>query len=205
MPRMSEAEKQKSHKRILDAAARILRAQGVEAISVADVMKAAGMTHGGFYRHFASREDLVAAAIDHAAESVLGPVEAEKAERDGEAVAAYVSDYLSDAHRRNRETGCPLAAIAGEALRDDGPVRDATERAARRTALVLSGATGAPDSEEDATDELGLATLSVLVGTIVLSRLFQEDDDAERLLKLGQSSVEILRDHYTKPARVLGN
>ena len=61
MPRMSEAEKQKSHRRILDAAARLFRERGIEATSVADVMKAAGMTHGGFYRHFDSKEDLVSA------------------------------------------------------------------------------------------------------------------------------------------------
>lgn len=197
MPRMSDAEKQKSRGRILDAAARMLRAQGVEATSVADVMKAAGMTHGGFYRHFVSKEDLVAAAVDRAADSVLKPIEAGKEAGDRQAVAGYVTDYLSDAHRRNRESGCPLAAIAGEVLRDQGAARDATEKAARRTARLLSTASEAPDGGEVA-DDLGLATLSVLVGTIVLARLLVDDREAEHLLELGQSTVELLHDHFEK-------
>ena len=75
MPRMSEAEKQRSHSRIVDAAARLFRKRGIEATSVADVMKAAGMTHGGFYRHFASKADLVAAAFQHAVDDVVAKVE----------------------------------------------------------------------------------------------------------------------------------
>ena len=198
MPRMSEAEKQKSHKRILDAAAAILRSQGVEATSVVDVMNSAGMTHGGFYRHFKSKEDLIAAAINHAADSVLSPVElgGEEAGRK-QAAAGYVSDYLSDSHRRNLANGCPLAAIAGEALREKGPVRSATEQAAQRTARILSETSETPGTE-DVADDLGLATLSVLVGTIVLSRLFQDNQDAERLLVLGRSTIDILHDYHAQ-------
>ena len=192
MPRMSEADKQKSHRRILDAAARILRADGVEATGVATVMEAAGMTHGGFYKHFKSRDDMLAAAVDHATQSVLGPVEVKRAGGDDGAPAAYASDYLSDAHRRNRGSGCPLAAIAGEALRETGPIRDAAERAALRTVRLLSG----DGDEREAMDDFGFASLSVLVGSIVIARLLQEESEAERVLQLGQNTLDMLRDAY---------
>lgn len=197
MPRMSDAEKQKSHGRILDAAARILRAEGVDATSVADVMKAAGMTHGGFYRHFGSKQDLVAAAVDHAADGVLQPVEQKSLKAPGEASATYVSDYLSDEHRRHREKGCPLAAIAGEALREDGPVREAAERAARRTVRLLSEKPESADPDAPV-DDLAYATLSVLVGTIVLARLFREEDEAARVLREGEKTIRILRANHAK-------
>lgn len=194
MPRMSEAEKAKSHARILDAAARLVRSRGVEATSVGDVMKAAGMTHGGFYRHFGSKEDLVAAAVDHAVEDVLGPVERESLKASREAAAGYITDYLSDSHRRRRELGCPLAAIAGEALREDDPLREAAERAARRTARLLSENSEAdPDAPAD---DLGYATLSVLLGTIVLARLFREDDEAATVLREGEKTIRMLRSHH---------
>ena len=186
MPRMSDAEKQKSHKRILDAAARILRADGIEATSVGDVMQAAGMTHGGFYRHFASKEELVAAAVDRAADGVLGPVEQAARDAPQDAAEGYVAAYLSEEHRRNRDIGCPLAAIAGEALRADGPVRDAAARAAQRTARLLDGPQG--------DDGAGLAKLSVLLGSVLLARLVQDEDDAARILQSGRETLERLQD-----------
>ncbi len=193
MPRMSEAEKQKSHKRILDAAARLLRENGIDATSVADVMTAAGMTHGGFYRHFSSKEDLVGAALEHAAATVLGPVESKGAgEARAVAVDAYIADYLSDAHRRRRAEGCPLAALAGEALREDGRVREAAENAARRTACLLSEGSGG----DDAPDDLGLSTLAVLMGSIVLARLLRDEEDAKRVLALGRTTVDLLEARY---------
>ncbi|MEL6618022.1 MAG: helix-turn-helix domain-containing protein, partial [Pseudomonadota bacterium] len=76
MPKMSADEKRQSHERILKAASRLFRERGIEATSVADVMKAAGLTHGGFYRHFSSKDALVAAAFGHAVDEVLSAVEA---------------------------------------------------------------------------------------------------------------------------------
>jgi AcrR family transcriptional regulator len=71
MPRVSNEEKQRNHNKIVDAAARLFRENGIEMTSVADVMKAAGLTHGGFYRHFGSKEDLISAALDRAVDDVL--------------------------------------------------------------------------------------------------------------------------------------
>jgi len=193
MPRVSEAEKQRSHSRILDSAAEVVRERGVEAASLGDIMKAAGMTHGGFYRHFANKEGLVAAAIDRAADDVLSSYEVRRANGDEEAAVDYINEYLSDRHRLALKSGCPLAAVAGEALRADGLVRTATQNAARRTARLLSGPSNAEVSGDEA-DDLGLATLSVLVGTIVLSRLARDEGEAQCLLKAGARTINALRD-----------
>ena len=82
MPRMSEAEKRKSHRRILDAASRLMREKGIGSTSVSDVMKAARLTHGGFYRHFSSKDELVAAAFQHAVDDVVKGIEAARSETE---------------------------------------------------------------------------------------------------------------------------
>ncbi|MEZ5913496.1 MAG: TetR/AcrR family transcriptional regulator [Paracoccaceae bacterium] len=89
---MSADEKQKTHERILKAASQLFRERGIETTSVADVMKAAGLTHGGFYRHFASKEALVAAAFSHAVDEVLSDVEAAPSGPDqASALDSYVA------------------------------------------------------------------------------------------------------------------
>ena len=115
MPRMSEAEKRKSHDRILDAASRLFRERGIEATSVSDVMKAAGLTHGGFYRHFGSKEELVGAAFRAAVEEVQSELRAAR--------QRYLALYLSTEHLCDRAHGCPLAALGAEVARLDGDVR----------------------------------------------------------------------------------
>lgn len=190
MPRMSEAEKAKSRQRILDAAAATVRREGVEATSVGDVMKAAGLTHGGFYRHFASKEDLIAAAIEHATEGVLADRETKSLQAPREAALDYVADYLSDDHLHHRETGCPLAAIAGEAIREDGPIREAGIRAARRTARLLSGESD--NGREGSGADIGYVNLSILIGSIVLARLSKDDSEADDILRAAQKAIRLI-------------
>ena len=144
MPRMSAAEKQKSHERILDAAARLFRERGIEATSVADVMKAAGLTHGGFYKHFPSKQALVAEAFRRAAEGLLSGAEAEAAPgrpARAEPRARYVARYLSGEHVSDAGHGCPIAALGAD-LRpfisylgshpdDEGPDPDGLDQSKR--------------------------------------------------------------------------
>lgn len=193
MPRVSDEEKGRTHERILEVASNMLRDRGLEATGVNDVMSAAGLTHGGFYKHFRSKEDMLAAGLRRAATTVLGQPEAvadfEARER---AAAAFIEAYLSDVHLKDRAKGCPLAAVAGEALRKEGPVRDAAECAFNSTARLLSQAPGQAD-DVNQPDDTGLATTAVLVGTIVLARLLGDDVQARRVLELGRRTVKMLR------------
>ena len=193
MPRMSEAEKQKSHGRILDAAARLLRERGIEATSVGDVMKAAGMTHGGFYRHFDSKDDLVAAAFMRAVDHVVCDMEAAPTKSDRNAArGAYIDRYLSTAHVHNRGNGCPLASLAADLARVDGPSRHlASETVARMAGLLAETETGE--------DTKGRAIMAMLLGTVALARLYDDDDAIEKVLEAGRSAVELLQTHLPEP------
>ncbi len=168
MPRQSKAAKAASRTRIVAAAARRVRQDGIAATGVADVMREAGLTHGGFYRHFGSKEELVAAAIAHAVDEILGRLKRETTARGaGPAVAAYIDRYLSEGHVEARGEGCALAALAGEAGTGPGlyghAIAAGTERA---IALLAPGLDGPPNEAQ----ERAAGLLSLLVGAIVLAR-----------------------------------
>lgn len=190
MPRMSEAEKQRSHTRILDAAARLFRENGIEATSVADVMKAAGMTHGGFYRHFPSKEDLVAAAFRHAVDGVVAGIEGETtAEGKARERDAYIGNYLSEAHVKNWGKGCPLAALGAELARaGEVPLHEGAE-ASNRMADVLR-------QPDDADKAKGLAVMALMMGAVTLARLAENADDAHEALESGKTGVALLQEFW---------
>src|SRR5690348_8249997 len=124
MPRHSQEEKARSHERIVDIAAARIREEGTTTPSVAEIMQAAGLTHGGFYKHFDSRDDLIAEAVDRTfAESQA----ATAAVIDGaeDPLAAFVDWYVSAEHRDNPGSGCSVVALGGEAARADARVRAA--------------------------------------------------------------------------------
>lgn len=185
MPRMSEAEKRKSHKRILDEAARIFRERGAESTSVSDVMQAAGLTHGGFYRHFKSKDDLVAAAFKNAVDDVLAEMEnAGSAEEKAAARESYIDTYLSPCHVENRGEGCPLAALAGELSRGEEMVRQEGYAAIDRVSRLLS--------QEDEPAQ-GIAMLALMLGTVTLARLADSRKTAQSVLDAGQKGVDLIQ------------
>jgi TetR/AcrR family transcriptional regulator, transcriptional repressor for nem operon len=119
----SQAEKAATHQRIVDVAARRFRELGLDGIGVADVMKEAGMTVGGFYKHFASRDELVTEALEVAFKSL------DVWEARAENLAQAVRDYLSEAHRDAPGKGCALGALLGDVGRSNDATREVfTER-----------------------------------------------------------------------------
>ena len=110
--------------RILETASSALRAKGVAGVGVAQVMQEAGLTHGGFYAHFGSKDELVADAFLHACDQSAGKLEAAAgAAAEGEKLNAVASAYLTSNHARHPERGCPIAALGGELVRNEGPAR----------------------------------------------------------------------------------
>ncbi len=176
MPRVSDAEKQKSHQRILSAAAGVFREKGIETTSVAEVMKAAGMTHGGFYRHFADKDELVDAAFRTAVDVSIGALEA--ADDAQAARAAYVDTYLSDEHVENRAIGCPMAALGSELARANGATKQSVSDAVGRVAALL-------ESEGDS----GYAQLSMLIGAVTLARLVEDTAQSDTILKAAAAAI----------------
>lgn len=190
MPRMSASDKKKSHERILKAASRLFRERGVEATSVADVMKAAGLTHGGFYRHFDSKEALVSAAFRQAAEELLSEVEAVPA---GPAHAAareqFVARYLSAEHMEERGHGCPLAAMGAEIARLNGEAQNEASETLERMARLLA-------ADDPGGKDQGLATMALLLGTITLARLAKTQELSEMVLGAGKRGAHLLEQRW---------
>ncbi|NIY76296.1 TetR/AcrR family transcriptional regulator [Thalassospira sp. HF15] len=182
MPRVSEAEKQKSRKRILDAAAKLIREQGIEATSVAEIMEAAGMTHGGFYRHFSNKDELISAAFLEAVDRSVRSMEVPDTDASPEeARNKYVATYLSREHVENRGVGCPLAALGAELVRSDGAARQEAAATVDRLAKLLSDGS---DKQE------GYEKLALLLGTVTLARLVDDPDQRQSILDAGVVAMD---------------
>lgn len=167
--RITAEQAGENRRRVVEAASRLFREHGFDGVSVADIMKAAGFTHGGFYNHFASKEALAAAALDHAF--------AEMAEQRARAAdfEAMTADYLSDLHRRARGRGCPAAALAGDTPRQSAAVREAFGRGTE--AMVEAFAEALPDALDGADRRReAVEVLCRMTGALSLARAVPEGD-----------------------------
>jgi TetR/AcrR family transcriptional regulator, transcriptional repressor for nem operon len=158
--------KQQTHEHIVDTAAAIIRRTGYDGTGVADIMKEAGLTHGGFYAHFESRTQLLAEALDRATDESLGRMR-RRLERDepADALRKFIDSYLSDAHVAAPDTGCTLAALGTETPRQAIEVRDVAARRLKEMIGLVENQLPANCEPEDA-----LGVLSCLVGALVLAR-----------------------------------
>lgn len=167
------AAKAETHERIVSVASRAIRRSGYAGTGVADIMKEAGLTHGAFYAHFASREAMLAEAAQHAcAESAALVAAAAAGSPPGESLAAMLAAYLSTAHLEQIEAGCPLAALAGETSRQAPDVRRVTTRHVK--AMIDLVARELPDWGQPGAHERALVTLATMVGSLVLARAVDE-------------------------------
>jgi TetR/AcrR family transcriptional regulator, transcriptional repressor for nem operon len=173
MRRTAPRRKEATHDRIVEAAGRAIRRSGYDGTGVADIMKAAGLTHGGFYAHFASREAMLAEAADRAgAESVAAAAGIAAAAPPQQALPAMVRAYLSKAHVASVETGCAVAALGSEMPRQAPEVRRAATR--RIKEMIDLVARQSPDWGQPAAHEQALVTVATMVGTLVLARAVDE-------------------------------
>lgn len=172
-PQARAAAKEASHERIVSAAARAIRRSGYDGTGVADIMKEAGLTHGAFYAHFASREAMLAEAADRAgAESLAAVAKAAARVPPEKALAAMLRAYLSREHVENAELGCPVAALGSEMPRQAPEVRRAaTLRIKEMIDLV---ARQSPDWGRPGAHERALATVATMVGALLLARAVDE-------------------------------
>lgn len=145
---------------ILEAAGRLFRERGFDAVSVAEVMKAAGLTHGGFYGYFKSKEDLIVHALSHLLEK-----DAERAVNP----LAYARNYLSPEHRDNLSGGCPTAALAAETIRQSPEARAVMTEIQRRTFERFNE--GLPDVSDGESRRAAIGAWSAMVGALVLARV----------------------------------
>src|SRR5260370_29110435 len=115
----SKAQKEKTHKRIVAIASKRFREKGLGGFGIAELMKEAGLTVGGFYKHFDSRDELVAEAVSAAFGIWHRPKSTAESRAQPFSFAKRIDDYLSDVHRRNPGTACAFSALAPEIARSD--------------------------------------------------------------------------------------
>lgn len=167
--RITPRRKDQTHDRIVATAARAIRRSGYDGTGVSDIMKEAGLTHGGFYAHFASRDAMLAEAADRAgADGVDAVARVAAAAPPKQARQALVNAYLSKSHVDSPETGCAVAALGSEMPRQAPEVRRAATR--RITEMIDLVARQSPDWGQPGAHEQALVTVATLVGALVLAR-----------------------------------
>ncbi len=166
--RLSAAEAQESRRRIIEGASKLFRERGVRSASVADAMQSAGMTHGGFYRHFESKDALVTAALSVAFDGFALPLEARSAGTDGTAlVKQFRQQYLSRAHVENPGDGCPMPSLAGDMAHASEEVRMEFDAGVQRMVdAIASSLEGSPRQRREA----AVREVALLVGAVALAR-----------------------------------
>jgi TetR/AcrR family transcriptional repressor of nem operon len=186
MPRSSRADTARHHDEIVDAASRLFRARGVAGVGVPEVMAEAGLTHGGFYRHFPSKDALAGAAVEAAFAQLTERIRGLHSQHDGDPAAtrtAFVEHYLGHTHRDAADRGCPNAALAVEVSRSepDSALRSAYAAAmsAYVTMLAEIAETGSDRRERE---DAALRDLATLVGAMVLARASAGDEISDRVL-----------------------
>src|ERR1700733_4845718 len=176
----SQAEKEASHTRIVKAAAAQIRQDGVDAVRVPELMREAGLTHGGFYRHFGSREDLIEEAIDAALTDGSRQADTGESLDPAAQLAQIIDGYVSKAHRDNPQVGCAVAALPADVSRSGSRARQAYSRQVRRYIDRL-GAPGRPAQPDPQRDE-AILTLSALVGAVAMARAVEDPELSDELL-----------------------
>jgi len=187
--RRSREDAAATRARIVAVAARLFRARGIDATSVADVMSALGLTVGGFYRHFDSKEALVTEAIDAASRETTDRTLTQSAQ-------GLLDGYLSHAHRQHPDQGCPVAALCSEVGHGSKQTKKAFTVAIQRLLTTVEAALG---RDPGADREGALFAASAAVGAIVLPRATHDESLAGELLSAVRT--RLLESGENAPAR----
>lgn len=180
--KVSRDQMQANRARILDEAGRLFREKGFDAVSVAEVMKSAGLTHGGFYGHFDSKDDLFAQSIAHVFNPITtGPKQALD-------FSAFVESYLSPQHRRHASSGCPTAALAGDIRRQAEPAQAAMTEGVKSQLDRIASALTKRSPDQARRDAVG--AWATLVGALILARAVADEDLADQILLDAKSWID---------------
>jgi TetR/AcrR family transcriptional repressor of nem operon len=179
--RLTKEKVAENKARVVDAAARLFREKGFEGVGVADLMHAAGLTHGGFYNHFESKDELATQACEQIFEGAVAMMEhmaaIEDASERAAALGTYKRRYLSEKARDAPAARCPMVALGVDVSRQHGPVTSAYANGLRRYLDAFTRALGgAKPSRRKAAREQSIATLAMLAGALSLARSVAEAD-----------------------------
>ena len=185
--RVTRQQAAANRERIIETAAELFRSKGFSGIGVADIMKAAELTHGGFYGHFASKDDLIAQASRRSMQRAAQNWRKVVAESASDAFATLLTRYLSPRHRNDPGQGCVFAALSGDAARCGKPVREAFAEGLEPLIDILSGIVGG--RTKAARRRKAIAALSELIGALVLSRAVGNGGLSDEILDAGRREL----------------
>lgn len=184
--RVSRAQAEANREAVINAASRLFREHGFDGIGLKDLMKGAGLTQGGFYKQFDSKDDLAAQASRRAMEHATRRWSAAVA-ASPEPLEAVIGFYLSPGHRETKGEGCPLVALGSDAARQSEEVREPFQDgiAAHLEILdqLMPGAEGAGDHHK------AMAVLSLMVGAVTISRILKDEEMSRRFLSAAAGQV----------------
>lgn len=181
----SQIEKGRSRERILKVAARQIREGGLESVSIPQLMKAAGLTHGAFYAHFPSRSDLLVAALDRALSDGEAASTAAASAKGKLSLKSIVNSYLSPQHRDAIGQGCAVSALAGDAGRADEDVRAVMRAYVESFISKTADAIG----ETQEAHRVAISSWCTMVGALALARLFEGEKLGDEILREARSAI----------------
>jgi TetR/AcrR family transcriptional repressor of nem operon len=185
---LSKEHKAATRERILSEAAALFRRDGVDGVSVPALMKQAGLTHGGFYAHFDSKDALIAEAVTRSLHNTADHLRA-AADRSKDRVAAVIDEYIQPAHRDRPEIGCAVAALGAETSRGDVVVQRAMADGVRESVARLGDTLGF--GEEPADDAIAL--YAGMIGALVMARACRHDEAfSDRILDVCRERLKKL-------------
>jgi TetR/AcrR family transcriptional repressor of nem operon len=179
----SRAEKAKTHERIVTLASKRFREKGFTGIGIAELMKEAGLTVGGFYKHFGSRDDLVAEAMRSASGDWKRKLNAAASGGAPITFEFLVDDYLSEAHRDHPGTGCPVSALSADIARSDKRTRFLVTAGAKENIELLASTIRESGEEDKTARRRAIMTYCALVGAIATARAVSDEQLSREILK----------------------
>jgi TetR/AcrR family transcriptional repressor of nem operon len=189
----SKVQKAKTHERIVKLASKRFREEGLAGIGIAELMKEAGLTVGGFYKHFDSRDHLVAEAVNSAFGGWKRRVDAAKSSASPVSYEELIDEYLNEAHRDNPGTGCAFSALAPEIARSDKRTRALTSEQVRNDIQLIAALY--PSKDKHTARSRAILTFSALVGAMSLARAVSDEKLSREILK---TVAELLKNPASK-------
>ena len=186
----SRAEKAKTHKRIVAIASKRFREKGLAGFGIAELMKEAGLTVGGFYKHFDSRDDLVAEAVGSAFGNWKRKMDAAASGGPPVTYEKLIRDYLNEAHRDNPGAGCAYSALAPEIARSDKKTRAVTSEQVRNDIQLIAGLL--PVEDKRTARSRAIVTFSALVGAMSLARAVSDEALSREILRTVEEHLKRL-------------
>lgn len=190
--RYSQSHKDETHTRILKIAGRALRTKGPEGVAVAEVMKEAGLTHGGFYAHFKSKDDLLVEALEGVFRASKDKfAKALEGMPPHHALGAYIDFYVSASHRDNPSSGCPITALNSDMPRQPRKLRTAFDAGVKRLVANLAERIAECDiAKGGEADALAASVFSAMAGAVAVSRAVSDKRLSDEMLETARNSIK---------------